>query len=219
MSLGDTINRVLFNLTYNEKAEKAYDDKRKNSETEIQKLQGVINNYRKQRDLMVSDGKASDYVSFNAARLCTEWENWLQKNANLPEGDYVVKKTEMKTTWDILMNINTIAIEMSRISSFLDFFIKDKGEKITIEQKKEIEKLGEDANKYYLSMNSKSPADIVAMRDEYNTRLGKILKSLDPNVMMAKDPKSLLQGINGAFYENYLGDVKKKKKLNKIPSV
>jgi hypothetical protein len=131
MGIGETFNRLLFNLTYNEKAEKAYDEQRKTSETAIQQLQGMVTNYRKQRSILITEGKASDYYSFQTAKFCTEWENWLQKNANLPEGDYASKKTEITTIWEILKNINGIAFEMSRIEPFLNFFLTDKQDKLT----------------------------------------------------------------------------------------
>jgi hypothetical protein len=62
-------------------------------------------------------------------------------------------------------------------------------------------------------MNEQSPADIVAKRDEFNNRFGAILKKLDPSILLANDPKSLLQGINTEFYEKYVGQVKKREEV------
>lgn len=213
MGILDTLNRIFFNLTYNEKAEKAYSEQRKESETAIQNLQATINDYRKQRDTLITQGKLSDYVATFAGKLITMWEEWIQKNANLPEGDYVAKKTEVKTLWEIVLSLNTLALEIKRIPSFLDFFKIDKDLELSIDQKKSIDKLKEDATKFYESMNDKSGSEIIAKRDEFNTRFGEILKTLDPKVLTPEDPKSLLQGINDSFYNNYVGAVKKKEKV------
>ncbi len=62
-------------------------------------------------------------------------------------------------------------------------------------------------------MNTKGPADILSSRGNYKTRFGQILKAFDPSVLTPSDPKSLLQGINEVFYENYLGVVKKKERV------
>lgn len=214
MSVANTVNKTLFTLTYNEQADKAYNDQLKAAEKSVQAIKNKIEEFRKQREIMIRNNTASDYYAFNSDQYLTEWSNWIQKNANLSEGDYAAKQTEIKTKWEALTNINQMAIEMGRIPTFLDFYIKDKMDNLTSEQKKNIEKLRDTAKTYFEKMNKQSPADIISKRDEFNTQFSIILKSIDEKFKSPNDPKSLLQAINNEFYNNFVEKVKQREKAN-----
>lgn len=210
--MGNTLNKTLFTLTYNEQADKAYNDQLKASEKSVQNIKNQLQQYRKQREDMIRKDTASDYYSVNSEQYLTTWDKWLQKNSNLAEGDYAAKQTEIKTIWESLTNVNQMAIEMGRVPKFIDFYMKDKQDNLTSEQKKSFDKLKEEANKYLTVMNKQAPADIISKRDELNTQFGTILKTIDDKFKSPTDPKSLLQGISNDFYTSFVEKVKTKEK-------
>lgn len=210
--MGNTLNKTLFTLTYNEQADKAYNEQLKASEKSVEAIKQLIEQYRKERDLMIKKDTGSDYYLFKSDVYITEWSKWIQKNSNLSEGDYAAKKTEMKSNWDDLGNVNQMAIEMERIPNFIEYYIRDKQEKLSLDQRKAFEKLIASVKKYLETMNKQAPADIISKRDDFNTEFGKILKTIDDSIKSPNDPKSLLQGISNDFYNTFVEKVKVKEK-------
>ena len=218
MGFLDAINRAFFNLTYNEKASQAYDDQNKKAAGAVEDIKKEIQWYRETRDKIIASNKASDYFSSNSLLMITEYEKWVSNNGGLAEGDYTAKSTQIKTIWASLYNTNDIVFQMQRIPRFIDLFIKDKDTKIPAPQKEELIKLRDDAQKYYDSINTKQPADILAKRDEYNRRFDEIQKKIPENFEDLKEgyqssPQlTLLQGINETTFNDYKNRVEQKER-------
>jgi len=216
MGFFDAINRAFFNLTYNEKASQAYDEQNEKAAGAVEDIKKQIQKYREARDALLASNKASDYFSSNSLARITEWENWLETNGGLASGDYTAKSTEMKTQWESLYNINHIVLEMQRIPGFIDLFLKDKDTKVPSAQKQELIKLKETAQKFYDSMTNKTPAEILAKRDEYNRQFMDIQKKIPENFEDLKEgyestPQlTLLQGIDETYYNDYKNKVEQK---------
>lgn len=181
MGFLDNLNRAFFSLTYNPEASKAYDEQNQKAAGAVDELKDQVKGYRKTREKIIGEGKASDYFKTNSIARITEWENWIEKNAGLAAGDYSRKSTEMKTQWDGILNINVIVSDMGRIPEFLDLFLKDKDMKIPTPQKDEIKKLKADAEKYFAKINKETPADILQKREEFAKRFDDIQKKIPEN--------------------------------------
>ncbi len=222
MGLTDTLNRAIFNLTYNEQASKAYDDQNAKAAGAVEDLKKIIEGYRQTREKVIGAGEASDYFSTNSLARITEWENWLEKNGGLAAGDYTKKETEMKAQWETILNSNKTAKEMLRVSPFLDLFLKDKGTKVPAEQIEEIQTLKADADTYTKKMNSQTPADLIAKRDEFNRRFEEIQKKIpenfedlvEPYTAQAAPPPTLLAGIQDQQFKTYQKQVEQKEKAD-----
>jgi len=222
MGLTDTLNRVMFNLTYNEQASKAYDEQNEKAAGAVEELKKVIDGYRKTRESILADGQASDYFAQNSLSRITEWENWLESNGGLSAGDYSKKETEMKTQWDGIVSSNKVVKEMERVPKFIELFLKDKQTTIPTAQKNELERLKKDAEAYLKKILRETPADIVAKRDDFNRRFSEIQKSIPENFADLKEPfedsaqapPSLLQGIQEANFNQYERQVEKKEQAD-----
>jgi hypothetical protein len=219
MGLGETLNRALFNLTYNEKASQAYDEQNQKAAGAVEDIKKQIDGYRSTREKIIGAGESTDYFSSNSISRITEWENWLEKNGGLAAGDYSKKSTEMKTQWDGILNVNKVVKEMERVPKFIELFIKDKDVKLPAAQKKELETLQADAEKYYKNIVKQTPAEIVEKRDEYNRTFEAIQKKIPENFEDLKEPYedaqqapvSLLQGIEEERFNQYQNQVEKRK--------
>jgi hypothetical protein len=218
MGIGETINRALFNLTYDEKASQAYDEQSTKAAGAVEELKKQIQGYRTTREKIIGAGESTDYFSTNSIARITEWENWLEKNSGAAEGDYTKKSTEMKTQWDGILNINKVVKEMARVEPFLDLYLKDKDTKIPTAQKREIEALKEEAKKYYDKIVNQTPADILAKRDEFNRKFEEIQKQIpenfedlkEPYQNVSQTPPNLLAGIQQDNFNRYQTSVEKK---------
>jgi hypothetical protein len=218
MGLAETLNRAVFNLTYNEQASQAYDEQNAQAAGAVEDLKKQIDGYRSTREKIIGAGESTDYFSSNAMSRITEWENWLQSNAGAAAGDYTKKSTEMKTQWDSLLNINKVVKEMARVEPFLDLYLKDKDTKIPAAEKREIETLKADAKKYYEKIVNQTPADILAKRDELNRKFEEIQKKIPENFEDLKEPYqdasqapvNLLAGIQEENFNRYQTSVEKK---------
>jgi len=188
MGIFDGINRALFNLTYNEQASKAYDEQNEKAATAVEDLKKQIDGYRQRREKIIGANESTDYFSSNSIAKITEWENWLQKNGGLAEGDYTKKSTDMKTQWESLININEPVKEMGRIPEFLTLYLKDKELKLPSEQKKQIEDLKAQAEKYFKNIVKQTPADILKKREEFNQTYTAIQKKVPENFEDLKEP-------------------------------
>lgn len=217
MGIFDGINRALFNLTYNENASKAYDEQNEKAAGAIEDLKKQNDGYRKQRDKIISAGESTDYFSSNTISKITEWDNWLQKNGGLAAGDYSQKSTEMKTQWESLLNINGTVRQMSRVSEYIELYIKYKDLKIPTAQKKELDALKVEADKYYKNIVKQSPADIVKKREEFNQKFDAIQKKIPENFEDLKEsfedavpnPGNLLRGITDDGFKQFKNQVEK----------
>jgi hypothetical protein len=220
MGFFESINRAFFNLTYNEQASKAYDEQNTKAATAVDDIKKQIQGYRDARDRLLAANEATSYFSTNSLASITEWENWLQKNGGLAAGDYTKKSTEMKTQWESIFNSNTIVQEMERIPEFLELFLKDKESVLPAAQKKEIEALKKDADTYLSKLNNKTPAELVAKRDEFNGTFTGIQKKIPENFTDLKegfesDPQvTLLQGIDSSFFNDYKNRVLQKEQAD-----
>jgi hypothetical protein len=222
MGLTETLNRAVFNLTYNEQASQAYDEQNAQAAGAVEDLKKQINGYRTTREKIIGAGDSTDYFSSNSMSRITEWENWLEKNAGAAAGDYSKKSTEMKTQWDSLLNINKVVKEMARVEPFLDLYLKDKDTKIPAAQKREIEGLKEEAKKYYDKIVNQTPADILAKRDELNRKFEEIQKKIPENFEDLKEPfqstnqapVNLLAGIQDENFKRYQTSVEKKEAVD-----
>jgi hypothetical protein len=222
MGLTETLNRAVFNLTYNEQASQAYDEQNAQAAGAVEDLKKQINGYRTTREKIIGAGDSTDYFSSNSMSRITEWENWLEKNAGAAAGDYSKKSTEMKTQWDSLLNINKVVKEMARVEPFLDLYLKDKDTKIPAAQKREIEGLKEEAKKYYDKIVNQTPADILAKRDEFNRKFEEIQKKIPENFEDLKEPfqsanqtpVNLLAGIQDENFKRYQTSVEKKEAVD-----
>lgn len=181
MGFFESINRAFFNLTYNEKAEKAYEEQTEKAVTAVSGIKEQIDKYRETRSKIIADGESTDYFSTNSINRITEWENWLEKNGGLPAGDYTTKSTEMKTQWESLMNVNKTVKKLSRVGPLMDLYLKDNEFSIPNEQKKEILALKKEAETYYNKIVNKTPADIVAKLEEFNRKFEAIQKKIPEN--------------------------------------
>lgn len=222
MGITDTLNRALYNLTYNEQASQAYDEQNAKAAGAVEDLKKQINGYRSTREKIIGAGESTDYFSTNSMERITDWENWLEKNAGAAAGDYSKKSTEMKTQWDGILNINKVVKEMSRVEPFLELYLKDKDTKIPNAQKREIEALKDDAKKYYDKIVTQTPADILAKRDEFNRKFEEIQKQIPENFEDLKEPYqdasqapvNLLAGIQEENFNRYQTSVEKKEVLD-----
>jgi hypothetical protein len=218
MGFVESINRAFFNMTYNEKASQAYDEQNQKAATAVDDIKKQIQGYRDARDRLLASNKATGYFSTNSLARITEWENWLGKNGGLAAGDYTAKSTEMKTQWDSIYNSNKIVQEMERIPSFLELFMKDKEGKIPAEQKKELIKLKEESEKYLKNMNTQTPAELLAKRDDYNRQFMEIQKKIPENFEDLKEgyesepspQATLFSGIEENNYNDYKNQVEQK---------
>jgi hypothetical protein len=216
MGFFDAINRAFFNLTYNPEASKAYDEQSEKAAGAVEDIKKQIKSYRDARDSLLSSNKASDYFATNSLARITEWENWLEKNGSLASGDYTAKSTEMKAQWESVYNINPIVLQMQRIPGFIDLFLKDKDTKIPTAEKTELTKLKEAAQKFNDSITTKTPAEILAKRDDYNRQFGEIQKKIPENFEDLKEgfesePQlTLLQGIDEQYFNDYKNRVEQK---------
>lgn len=219
----DSVNRAMFNLTYNEQASKAYDEQNEKAAGAVEDLKKQIQGYRSTRDKIVGAGAASDYFAKNSLSRITEWENWLEKNGGLAAGDYSKKETEMKTQWEGILNVNTIVKELQRIPAFLDLYVKDKDTSIPAAQKQEIKTLKESAETYFKKIINQTPADIVAKRDEFNRQFEEIQKKIPENFedlkepftdASARAPVTLNQGIEETNFTTYKNQVEKKEQAD-----
>jgi hypothetical protein len=219
----ETVNRAMFNLTYNENASKAYDEQNEKAAGAVEDLKKKVEGYRATREKIVASGDASDYFAKNSLSRITEWENWLEKNAGLAAGDYAKKDTEMKTQWEGILTINKPVKEMERVGPFLGLYLKDKDTKIPTAQKTELKKLKEDAEAYSKKLLTETPADIVAKRDEFNRRFDEIQKKIPENFEDLKEPYedaapaapvTLLQGIQESNFKTYEAQVEKKEQAD-----
>ncbi len=214
----DTINRAVFNLTYNEQASQAYDEQNAKAAEAVDDLKKQVNDYRNTREKIIGAGESTDYFSTNSIERITEWENWIEKNSGAAAGDYTKKSTEMRTQWEGILNVNKIVKEMQRIGPFLELYLKDKDTKIPAAQKRELETLKTDADKYYANIVKQTPADIVAKRDEFNRKFEEIQKNIPENFEDLKEPfvdssgtpTNLLQGIEEENFNRYKTRVEKK---------
>jgi hypothetical protein len=222
MGLTDTVNRVLFNLTYNEQASKAYDEQNEKAAGAVEELKKVIEGYRKQRDKILADGLGSEYFTQNSLSRITEWENWLEKNSGLSAGDYSKKETEMKTQWDGILSSNKVVKELERVPKFLELFLKDKATTIPTAQKTELDTLKKEAEAYLKKILRETPADLVAKRDEFNRQFSEIQKKIPENFADLKEsfedagqaPVTLLQGIEESNFKQYETQVEKKEQAD-----
>jgi hypothetical protein len=222
MGLTETLNRAVFNLTYNEQASQAYDEQNAQAAGAVEDLKKQINGYRTTREKIIGAGDSTDYFSSNSMSRITEWENWLEKNAGAAAGDYSKKSTEMKTQWDSILNINKVVKEMARVEPFLDLYLKDKDTKIPAAQKREIEELKEESKKYYDKIVNQTPADILAKRDELNRKFEEIQKKIPENFEDLKEPfqsanqapVNLLAGIQDENFKRYQTSVEKKEAVD-----
>lgn len=218
MGLSETLNRAIFNLTYNEKASQAYDEQNEKAVGAVEDIKKQIDGYRSTREKIIGAGEATDYFSTNAMNRITEWENWINNNAGLASGDYTKKSTEMKAQWESILNVNSIVKEMNRVAPFLDLYMKDKDTKIPSAQKKELEALKADAETYYNNIVKQTPADIVGKRDEFNRKFEEIQKKIpenfadltEPYENMSSPPPNLLAGIQQENFNRYQTQVEKK---------
>jgi hypothetical protein len=218
MGVFESINRAVFNLTYNEQASKAYDEQNEKAVSAVEGIQKQIEGYRQRREKIIGAGESTDYFSSNSIAKITEWDNWIQKNGGLPAGDYTQKSTEMKTQWDSLININEPVKEMGRVSEFLTLYMKDKELKLPSAQKKEVEDLKAQADKYYKTISKQTPADILKKREEFNRAFEAIQKKIPENFEDLKEafedavptPQSLLGGIMEDSFNRYKDQVTKK---------
>lgn len=218
MGIFEGINRALFNLTYNEQASKAYDEQNEKAVSAVEGIKKQIEGYRQRREKIIGAGESTDYFSSNAIAKITEWDNWIQKNGGLPAGDYTQKSTEMKTQWDSLINVNETVKQMGRVSEFISLYIKDKDLKIPSAQKKELEDLKAQAEKYYKNIVKQTPADILKKREEFNRAFEAIQKKIPENFQDLTEayedavptPSSLLGGIMEDSFNRYKAQVEKK---------
>lgn len=217
MGVFESINRAFFNLTYNEKASQAYDEQNQKAAGAVDEIKKQIERYRDARDKLVAADQATEYYATNSLARITEWENWLGKNGGLAAGDYTQKSTEMKTQWESITNSNKVVQEVERIPAFLDLFLKDKELTLPAAQKQEIVKLKQEAETYIGKINNKTPADIVAKRDSYNTQFMDIQKKIPENFEDLKEgfqatgtQLTLLQGIDETTFNDYKNAVEQK---------
>lgn len=224
MGLTDTLNRAIFNLTYNEQASQAYDEQNAKAAGAVEDIKKILDNYRQTREKVIGAGESSDYfASYSLARL-TEWNKWLEKNGGLAPGDYTKKETEMKAEWQTILNSNKVAKEIGRIPAFLDLYVKDKDTKIPNDQKTQIDKLKADAEQYISKMTTQTPADLIAKRDAFNTQFDEIqkkipenfedLKIVEPFATQAAPPPTLLAGIQEQQFKTYEKQVEQKEKAD-----
>ena len=66
MGIGETINRALFNLTYDEKASQAYDEQSTKAAGAVEELKKQIQGYRTTREKIIGAGESTDYFSTNS---------------------------------------------------------------------------------------------------------------------------------------------------------
>ncbi|NBO60975.1 MAG: hypothetical protein EBU82_08400 [Flavobacteriia bacterium] len=218
MGFMESVNRAIFNLTYNEKASQAYDEQNEKAAGAVEDIKKQIDGYRSTREKIIGAGESTDYFSSNSIARITEWENWLEKNGGLAAGDYTKKSTEMKTQWDGILNVNKVVKEMQRVPKFIDLFIEDKDVKLPAAQKKELESLKSDAEKYYSNIVKQTPAEIIEKRDEFNRRFEEIQKKIPENFEDLKEPyedasgapATLLAGIQEENFNRYQTQVEKK---------
>lgn len=218
----DTLNRAVFNLTYNQQASQAYDEQNAKAAGAVEDLKKQVNAYRSTREKIIGAGESTDYFSANSIERITEWENWIEKNAGAAAGDYSKKSTEMKTQWEGILNVNKTVKEMQRVGPFVELYIKDKDTKIPAAQKRELETLQSDADKFYANIVKQTPADIVAKRDEFNRRFEEIQKKIPENFEDLKEPfvdatatpTNLLQGIDEENFNRYRTQVEKKEVID-----
>ena len=218
----DGVNRAIFNLTYNEQASKAYDEQNEKAAGAVEDIKKQIDGYRTIREKIIGAGESTDYFSSNSIARITEWENWLGTNGGLAAGDYSKKSTEMKTQWDGILNVNKVVKEMQRVPQFIDLYIKDKDVKLPSAQKKELEALKADSEKYYKDIVKRTPAEIVEKRDEFNRRFEAIQKKVPENFEDLKEPYenqsqapvTLLQGIEEEKFNEYSTYVTNKEKAD-----
>jgi len=216
MGFVESINRAFFNMTYNESASKAYDEQNAKAATAVDDIKKQIQGYRDARDRLVAANEATNYFSTNSLARITEWENWLEKNGGLAAGDYSKKSTEMKTQWEGIFSSNTIVQELERIPEFLELFVKDKEGVLPAAQKQEVEALKKNADTYLSKLNNKTPAELIAKRDEYNSKFMEIQKKVPENFTDLKEgyqsetQLTLLQGIDSSFFNDYKNRVLQK---------
>jgi hypothetical protein len=222
MGFMESVNRAVFNLTYNEQASKAYDEQNEKAAGAVEDIKKQVDGYRSTREKIIGAGESTDYFASNSIARITEWENWLGTNGGLAAGDYSKKSTEMKTQWDSILNVNKVVKEMQRVPQFIDLYIKDKDVKLPSAQKKELETLKVDSEKYYKNISKQTPADIVAKRDEFNRRFEEIQKKVPENFEDLKEPfedtvqppTTLLQGIQEDKFNEYTTYVNNKEKAD-----
>ena len=222
MGLVETVNRAVFNLTYNEKASQAYDDQNKKAAGAVEDLKKLVQSYRDQREKIIAAKEDAPYFTTNSLARITEWDNWIEKNGGLAAGDYSKKETEMKAQWETILNSNKIAKELGRVPEFLRLYLKDKEGKLPSAQRKEIEALKSQAETYLTKMNTNTPADLVAKRDEFNRTFEEIQKKIPENFEDLKEsyadaptpPVTLLQGIEEQRFTTYKNQVEKKEKAD-----
>lgn len=222
MGFMDGVNRAIFNLTYNEGASKAYDEQNQKAAGAVEDIKKQIDGYRSIREKIIGAGESTDYFSSNSIARITEWDNWLGKNGGLAAGDYSKKSTEMKTQWESILNVNKVVKEMQRVPQFIDLYIKDKDIKLPSAQKKELEALKADSEKYYKGIVKQTPAEIVAKRDEFNRGFEAIQKKVPENFEDLKEPyenqsqapTTLLQGIQEDKFNQYSSYVQNKEKAD-----
>jgi hypothetical protein len=222
MGIAETVNRAVFNLTYNEKASQAYDEQNKKAASAVEDLKSLLDSYRETRDKVIAAKEDSDYFTSNSLARITEWNNWIDKNGGLSEGDYSKKETEMKAQWMTILNSNKTAKELGRIPEFLALYLKDKEGSIPTAQRKEVEDLKVQAETYLKKMNTQTPADLVAKRDEFNRRFEEIQKKIPENFEDLQEPYTnaptapvtLLQGIEEQRFNTYKGQVEQKERAD-----
>lgn len=222
MGLVDTVNRAVFNLTYNEKASQAYDEQNKKAAGAVEDLKKLLQSYRDRREKIIAAKEDSQYFTTNSLARITEWDNWVEKNGGLAAGDYSKKETEMKAQWETILNSNKIAKELGRVPDFLKLYIKDKETKLPAAQRKELETLKNQTESYLNKMNTQTPADLIAKRDELNRSFEEIQKKIPENFEDLKEPYTntptppvtLLQGIEEQRFNTYKNQVEKKEKAD-----
>ncbi len=210
MGFFESMNRAFFNLTYNEKAEKAYEEQTEKAVTAVSGIKEQIDGYRATRDKIISEGQSTDYFSTNGIKRITEWENWLSKNGGLAAGDYTTKSTEMKTQWESLMKVNKTVKQLGRVSPLLQLYLKDREFSIPVEQKKQIDDLKKEAETYYNKIVNKTPADIVAKLEEFSSRFDAIQKKIPENAEDASKYIELLSYTEEENFKRYEGQVNNK---------
>lgn len=222
MGLVETVNRAVFNLTYNEKASQAYDDQNKKAAGAVEDLKKLLQSYRDRREKIIAMKEDAPYFTSNSLARITEWDNWVEKNGGLAAGDYSKKETEMKTQWETILSSNKIAKELGRVPDFLRLYLKDKEGKIPNAQRKEVEALKSQAETYLSKMKTNTPADLVAKRDEFNRSFEEIQKKIPENFEDLQEPYTnaptapvtLLQGIDEQRFNTYKNQVEKKEKAD-----